>query len=134
VRLPLHAAVDPGVALLWEANVDLVVVGRGQVVIAPYARNVDRLVRALRDAGAELQVAHGTETLAVDVTPQWIRSERRSAWAAGPVRVDVDLEPVPGLDFGALLLDAPLQQPGDPGPPWACAEHQQVIAAARRGP
>jgi hypothetical protein len=119
---------DPGVALLEDAGVVLVVLEPGQVVIAPFARNVERAAKALRDAGAILRIVDDTEFLHVEPTARVLRERGRSGWAFGGVSIDVDFEPLPGLDYSALLLDA---LDGDPGSPWACGAHRELIAEAR---
>lgn len=116
---------------LHAAGVDLVVVGPDAVVPAGYARNLERIVAVLRATGARLRIAHGSELLDVEVTADLLEGERRTAWTTRDGNVELDLEPVPGLHFGALLLDAPVVKPGEPGPPWACDEHRARVAAAR---
>lgn len=120
-----------GVALLCDAGVVLVVLAPGQVVLAPFARNLDRAARVLALGRARLLIAHGSEWIDVEVTPAFLRRERRTRWALGEVTVDIDLEPLPGLDYGALLLDALPQEPEDHGPPWACPAHREQIAVRR---
>lgn len=125
-----HARRDAGVTFLEQAGVVLVVLEPGQVVIAPFARNVERAARALRDAHALLRVAHDSEFLTVHVTADLLRERRRSSWAFSGVSIDIDLEPLPGLDYGTLLLDA-LPDPDGTGSPWACGAHREQIAEAR---
>lgn len=120
-----------GVALLVDAGVVLVVLAPGQVVLAPFSRNLERAARVLALGRARLLIAHGSEWIDVEVTPAFLRRERRTRWAVGEVTVDIDLEPLPGLDYGALLLDALPQEPEEHGPPWACPAHREQIAARR---
>jgi hypothetical protein len=123
---------DPGVVFLEEAGVVLVVLEPGQVVIAPFARNVERAARALKDAGAILRIVDDTEFLHVEPTGRVLRERGRTAWAFTGVSIDIDLEPLPGLDYAALLLDAlPGDLDGQGGSPWACGAHRELIAEAR---
>ncbi|MCW3012707.1 MAG: hypothetical protein JWO90_3111 [Solirubrobacterales bacterium] len=130
------AVVSPvgrGIMMLLRAGVELVVVGPAEVVVAGYARNLDRIVRVLQAREARLLLMEGSEDLDVPITAAFLRSEQRSAWCtADGARVALALEPLPGLDFRALLLDAPLRDPDDDGPPWACADHREALAAIRR--
>ncbi|WP_354699735.1 hypothetical protein DSM112329_05460 [Paraconexibacter sp. AEG42_29] len=122
---------DPGVGFLEQAGVVLVILEPGQVCIAPFARNIERTAKVLADAHAMLRIAHDSEFLVVHITPKLLRERRRSGWAAQGISIDVDLEPLPGLDYGALLLDA---LPGDrdgAGSPWACGAHRELIAESR---
>jgi hypothetical protein len=128
---PTTTPPDAGVALLREAGVVLIVLAPGQVVVSGFSRNLERVARTLTRGRAQLLIAHGSEWLDVEVTPAFLRRERRTAWAVGGATLDIDLEPLPGLDFGALLLDALPQEPEDEGPPWACPTHRAQIAARR---
>lgn len=125
-----HARRDAGVTFLEQAGVVLVILEPGQVCIAPFARNVERAARALRDAHALLRIAHDSEVFTVHVTADLLRERRRTSWAFSGVSIDIDLEPLPGLDYGALLLDA-LPDPEGTGSPWACGLHREQIAELR---
>lgn len=122
---------DEGVALLEAAGVVLIVVAPGQVVVAGFARNLARAAKALTAVRARLLIAHGSEWLDVEPTARFLRSEGRTAWAIGDAMIDIDLQPLPGLDFGALLLDAPPPEEHEDGLPWACAADRARIADAR---
>ncbi|UTI64598.1 hypothetical protein NBH00_25105 [Paraconexibacter antarcticus] len=122
---------DPGVALLHTHGVVLVVVAPGEVVLSPFARNVERAAALLKQMRARLVIAHGTEYYDVTPTAALLRERRRTTWAIGEARVDIDFEPLPDLTYGRLALDALPTEPGDHGPPWAGDWHRERIASAR---
>lgn len=128
---PQTEYLDAGSAFLHDMGVVLIVLAPGQVAIAGFARNLERLAAVLVARRALLCIAHGSEVLEVDITAAFLRREGRTAWALGDVLIDVDLEPLPGLDYGALLLDAELTDVGPSSPPWAGADHRARIAEAR---
>lgn len=114
--------------MLVDAGVVLVVIVPGSVCVAGFSRNVERASRTLAEAGARLLVAQGSEWLDVEPTPAFLRSERRTLWGTAFGRVDIDFEPLPGVDYGALLLDA---DDDDDGPPRVGPEHRDAIINAR---
>ena len=129
--LPELAALDAGLAWLHASGVILLVLEPGEAVIAGFRRNLERTARVLAEGGARLRIAHGSEILDVTITADFLRAEGRTAWLVGDVGVDLDLEPLPGLDYGGLLLDAPPRGVDLGGPPRAADEHREAIAAAR---
>jgi hypothetical protein len=122
---------DGAVALLHAEGVVLVVLAPGEVVVAAFARNLDRISRILTQRRARLLIAHGSEFIDVPPTAALLRRERHTTWAIGELCVGIDLEPLPGLDYGRLLLDAEPAPADETGPPWADGAHRARIAAAR---
>ncbi len=117
--------------MLVDAGVVLIVVAPGAVCIAGFSRNVERASQTLTGAGARLLVAHGSEWLDVAPTAGFLRREGRTSWGTAFGRVDIDLEPLLGVDYGALLVNSDPVELDDPGPPWAGAAHREAIAMTR---